>query len=71
MELRRALWLADPHCAHCRGLFDLNGAWERDHITPLGEGGTEDVGNTQVLCIPCHEVKSEAEKLRAQRRAMG
>ena len=69
--LRAALWAADPHCAHCRRLVDLGGAWERDHIVPLMDGGSEEVSNTQVLCIPCHEIKSEAERLRAQRRGRG
>ena len=69
--LRAALWAADPHCAHCLRLVDLGGEWERDHIVPLMDGGSEEVSNTQVLCIPCHEIKSEAERLRAQRRGRG
>lgn len=67
--LRVQLWAADPHCAHCRQLVDVSGDWERDHIVPLGEGGTEDVSNTQLLCIPCHAVKSEAERARGLRRS--
>lgn len=69
--LRKALWESDPHCAHCRRLVDLAGEWERDHVVPLSEGGTEDVSNTQVLCLDCHAEKSLSEALRGQRRARG
>lgn len=63
--LRAALFAREPLCAECRVVL----AEERDHIVPLGEGGKEDDSNTQGLCIPCHEVKSAAERLRARRRA--
>lgn len=40
---------------------------ECDHIVPLWEkGGTDDEDNRQLLCVPCHKVKSAEE---ARRRA--
>lgn len=69
--LRAALFAADPLCAECKRQSRVTLAAERDHIVTLAEGGTEDVSNTQGLCIPCHEIKSEAERLRAHRRARG
>ena len=69
--LRAALFAADPLCAECQRQGRVTLAAERDHIVPLAEGGTEDASNTQGLCVPCHEKKSEAERQRAQRRARG
>lgn len=33
-----------------------------DHITPLSEGGTNDAGNLQALCGPCHRLKTSIEQ---------
>ncbi|MFB9242373.1 HNH endonuclease [Massilia antarctica] len=32
-----------------------------DHIKPLCEGGTNEDSNKQLLCAPCHDVKSARE----------
>ena len=32
-----------------------------DHVTPLAEGGSDDVANLQALCASCHAMKSAAE----------
>lgn len=29
-----------------------------DHIVPKAKGGTDDTGNLQVLCAPCHDAKT-------------
>ena len=31
---------------------------ELDHKTPLERGGTNDLQNLQVLCLPCHDGKT-------------
>lgn len=67
--LRAALFEADPLCAECKKLGRVTLGAERDHIVPLAEGGSEEVSNTQLLCLPCHEAKSLVERQRAQRRA--
>lgn len=41
---------------------------ERDHIIPVAEGGSNDVGNCGPICGPCHKLKSERERVRAYRR---
>jgi 5-methylcytosine-specific restriction endonuclease McrA len=43
--------------------------WEMDHCVPLAEGGTNELENLRVLCVPCHraETKALAGRL-AQRR---
>ena len=39
------------------------GKWgkEVDHITPVKQGGGDDMGNLQVLCAPCHKAKTRRE----------
>lgn len=39
-----------------------------DHKIPLAWGGTDDRGNKQGLCNPCHEEKSKAERAFTRRR---
>ena len=36
-----------------------------DHITPVSQGGTDDLSNLQALCAYCHAIKSAQER-RAQ-----
>ena len=39
-----------------------------DHILPIIEGGTDDLGNLQLLCTPCHNAKTRREaRARAER----
>ncbi len=40
-----------------------------DHITPKAKGGTDDPGNLQAICEPCHRAKTQAEAAEAQGRA--
>lgn len=65
--LRADLFRRQPLCVQCkeRGLVAL--ATQRDHIVPLSEGGEDTEDNVQGLCAPCHDGKSLAERLRAQR----
>lgn len=67
--MRAALFAAHPLCAECERQGRATLATQRDHITPLAEGGTDDDDNVQGLCEPCHEVKSKAESLRGVRRS--
>lgn len=43
--------------------------WEADHILPVDEGGTDDLGNFQTLCLHCHKEKTARQAKR--RRTMG
>ena len=43
----------------------------RDHVIPLAEGGPDIESNTQPLCIPCSDAKSEKEAQRGVRRWRG
>lgn len=66
-RLRAALFARDPLCAECRRQNKVTLATQRDHKTPLAEGGTEDPDNEQGLCDDCHEAKSLQERLRGRR----
>lgn len=39
-----------------------------DHITPLWKGGSDEPENKELLCVPCHDVKTAGE---AAERARG
>ena len=43
-------------------LGDLVRGWEVDHITPVSMGGSDDVGNLQLLCKECHQEKTGQER---------
>lgn len=35
---------------------------ECDHTIPLSVGGEDNTTNTQTLCIPCHQLKTNSER---------
>lgn len=67
-KLRRRLFQKNPLCVEClkHGVTTL--ATQRDHIQPLGEGGSEDVSNTQALCETCNKLKALEEAKRGFKR---
>lgn len=69
-KARERLFRDNPLCAECLRQGRVALATQRDHITPLFEGGADDCTNEQGLCDDCHREKSLAEALRARRRAM-
>lgn len=68
-RLRAELFASDPLCAACRRQGRVTLATQRDHITPLAEGGTDTDDNVQGLCADCHEAKSKTEAARGVQRA--
>ena len=44
-------------CRGCRKKWDDGWMLECDHIIPLGNGGSNDISNGQLLCRPCHSTK--------------
>lgn len=55
---RLRIWSADPHCAVCRKLLSYPDGFELDHKRALHKDGGNDDENLQVLCPPCHQVKT-------------
>lgn len=39
------------------------GKWEVDHIVPHSKGGTHEIDNLQIMCIPCNRKKSNNESI--------
>lgn len=53
-KMRPAVFARDgANCQKCGSTERL----EIDHIQPLSRGGTNDLGNLQVLCLPCNRSK--------------
>lgn len=63
---REELFRAEPWCRACKEHGRLTMATIRDHITPLGEGGTDEPSNVQPICEACHDAKTKVEALRAR-----
>lgn len=59
-----ALRRAGRRCEKC----GATGRVEVDHIVPRSQGGSHGPDNAQVLCLPCHRVKSAAEGQDGRRR---
>ncbi len=52
-------------CCVCSKAGMVTLATEVDHIVNKAEGGSDDDGNLQSICAPCHKVKTAAESHRA------
>jgi 5-methylcytosine-specific restriction protein A len=48
-------------CQQCRRNGLLRQADQVDHITPKAMGGSDDHGNLEAICGPCHTAKTQAE----------
>lgn len=67
-RLRRQVLFRDRWtCQQC-GVVDRTGrSLEADHKVRLADGGAHELDNLQVLCIPCHRVKTQEEATRDRR----
>ena len=48
-------------CQACLRTGQLTPASEVDHIVPVSQGGTNDLGNLEAICHRCHTTKTAAE----------
>jgi len=48
-------------CAACYATGRVTIGEELDHIVPLWQGGSNEAGNLQWLCRPCHREKTARE----------
>jgi 5-methylcytosine-specific restriction protein A len=65
---RAELFRMHPLCVMCERQGRVRLASQRDHITPLAEGGVDNSTNVQGLCVECHDLKSLRERLRGRAR---
>lgn len=62
-KLRKQILQRDNYlCVKCGEDGRLAEANEVDHIKAKTHGGTDDWGNLQSLCTPCHRIKTSTEK---------
>lgn len=54
----------DPLCKCCLSMSPsiVSPSVEVDHIVPRHLGGTNEEGNMQGICVPCHRAKTASEK---------
>ncbi|MCI4653114.1 MAG: HNH endonuclease [Sphingomonas aquatilis] len=65
----RAAVLADePLCRRCLANGRTEPSTVVDHIIRLADGGSDERGNKQGLCTPCHDAKSAEEQARDRAR---
>lgn len=62
MKERAEILAGEPFCRSCRKKGKNVAADVVDHIVPISWGGSDDRGNKQPLCIPCHDEKSKGER---------
>lgn len=67
-RLRRLVLGREPLCRICIGEGRVVEATVVDHITPLADGGTDDMANLQPLCKPCHDRKTMRESVSPKQR---
>jgi 5-methylcytosine-specific restriction endonuclease McrA len=60
IEQRKRIRLRDGYkCRHCSTVIRVG---EVDHIKPLEHGGSNDDSNLQLLCYPCHNLKTALDR---------
>ena len=69
MRDRAAVLAEEPLCRSCEAIGRVTASAVVDHIVPLAAGGTDERGNKQGLCKPCHDAKSAEERAEARRAA--
>lgn len=56
------LWGQDPWESYRFSRVHPCSVLEVEHIIPLSEGGLNEDSNLQLMCGPCHKVKTSAER---------
>lgn len=58
--------IAGARCEACG--TRLRPGWHCDHVIPVKNGGTNAIDNLRVLCRPCHDEKTRADRASRRRR---
>ena len=56
----------EARCAACAIKVQLGG-YDIDHIVRLDAGGTHELENWQLLCVPCHKAKTRDDNREAKK----
>lgn len=71
-KLRKRILARDKHlCQACLRAGRITAGNHVDHIKPKAKGGTDEEGNLEVLCRPCHEAKTTRDSGRRVRPTIG
>lgn len=62
---RDAILLRDKYA--CQNCGHIGTDLEVDHIVNVAQGGTDDDGNLQSLCVTCHKAKTALESQAGRR----
>lgn len=60
-DRRLKMWSANPYCVECKRLTVYPDGFQLDHIIPLYLAGEDTEDNCQVLCIECHDKKTQRD----------
>lgn len=52
---------AEGRCAKCGKLTNYPEGFQLDHIQAIVNGGEDKEAQTQVLCLPCHDTKTNED----------
>lgn len=64
--MREQVLREEPLCRPCTAAGRVAAAVIADHIVPKAEGGSDERGNYQGICKPCHTAKTARESARAK-----
>jgi hypothetical protein len=53
-------------CGHCRYTSNEPTFFDVDHKVPQSEGGSDDVGNLEIVCPNCHRRKTNRDRVRVK-----
>lgn len=61
-KLRRQVVQRDSGlCQQCMRENRVRSGRHVDHVTPKAKGGSDEMGNLELLCVPCHNAKTARE----------
>lgn len=71
-KLRQQILKRDGYlCQPCMRQGIFTEATQVDHLKRKADGGTDDKGNLEATCKPCHDAKTAAEKGHKPRTTIG
>lgn len=71
-KLQQATFKRDRYTCRCGYIGRPHaGDLHADHIINRAEGGQDELDNLETLCIPCHGIKTAAERTRGWNRRQG